>query len=454
MSWMKKPEIPQTQPNCTLPVASSSTLGGVKVGTGLTVGTDGTLSSNAQSVAPLAEQVTVLNLVPNRLNYNVDGNNSINIVPSVGQKIYLHFLNKTVSYDLPAISITTNKNLFINVSTGEFRVGFDGPANEIVLLKNQIYAAGVANFENIIIGALLPFLDYKKVKDKEIISPKDYTYVPISGAQLGIQSFSFIGNELWVFDKDTNTSAVYRRDPVTFALIGSAIPHTLGYFNNCDYNSTLDALIVGNGTGTPQYTDNSLRIYYNVSSWSTLPNLSTSTTQYIDVDLNGLNATGNNDAKVQATWGETNWGNNNIVYITTNDGRTFRKLILGKGTNNLGSGTFAPGKASTEFNGTYKILNVWNQFDGGGNVQDTIYYKGAIYNNSKRSLDEKQLILWKQKLLDNGFIEKVKIVIPVYDETTGNPAVVDTGEGITIKDGKIYCGLLGPGYFITMDVPE
>lgn len=451
MSW-KKANV-QTNSTYTLPIASNSVLGGVKVGTGLTITEDGTLNSSTSNVAPLSEQITEVELIPPKLDYTIDVNNAITLTPPQGQTLSVQYLNKIVNYNLPAISITTNRSLYFNPSTGAFRTGFGNPINEIILLTNNIYQNGVANYDNIRTGALVKYLVFKSSKNFPIITPKNYSAVDLASNQMGIQSFAFIGNEMWVFDKDIDTSSVYRRDPVTFALIGNSIPHSLGYFNSCDYNSTLNALVTGNGTGAGQYTDNKITIYYNASSWASLTSLNTSNVQYIDIDLNGLNANGNNDMKVQACWGDSNFGNNDIVYIVTNDGRTIRKLILGKGTNNLGSGVFTSGKTNSEFNGTYKILNVWTQLDGGGNVQDIFYYNGAIYNNSKRSIEEGGLVLWKNNLLSNGVIEKTKIFIPCYDALGNLLATVGSGEAITIKENKIYCALLGPKKYFTFDLP-
>jgi hypothetical protein len=125
---------------------------------------------------------------------------------------------------------------------------------------------------------------------------------------------------------------------------------------------------------------------------------------------------------------------------------------LGKGLNNLGSGIYVDGKLSTQFNGSFKVLDKWLITDGGGNVQDIHYHDGVVYNNSKRSMDEKGLILWKKKLCTNGVVEKTKIFIPIYDDLGNLKTSVDSGEGITIRDGKIYCVLLGSHYFI-MDIP-
>lgn len=441
MTWEKKA-------GNNLSPATATTLGGIKVGSGLNVTTDGTLSVST-TTTPLAEQVTGVYLIPNILNYTINSNNGVEIKPISGQKIYIYYLNKIVSYDLPTITIGNNYTLRVDVSTGTFRAVSDAYLfqNEILLLRNKIGTNGYD--KGLIEGALSQYIVYPKSMDYLFITPKNYTALPITTS--AIQSFTFVGSELWVFDKDINTSQLYRRDPTTFNLIGSAIHHSLGYWNSVDYNSDLDCIVAGNGTGTGQYTDNKAIIYYDISTWTTLTELTTSTVKYIDIDLNGLNATGNNDFKVQACWGDNNFGENNIIYIVTNDGRNIRKLMLGKGTNNLGSGTFNT-VAITDFNGTYKILNEWSQTDGGGHVQDIYYYNGAIYNNSKDSITESGLIIWKHELCLNGVINKRKIFIPVYDNTTGNLATVDTGEAITINNNKIYASLLG-SYYFTIDVP-
>jgi hypothetical protein len=155
-------------------------------------------------------------------------------------------------------------------------------------------------------------------------------------------------------------------------------------------------------------------------------------------------------------WGDSNLGKNNIIYIITNDGRNIRKLLLGQGSNNLGSGTFDSTATGTKFNGTYKIIDSWSQVDGAGHSQDCYLYNGAIYANSKESIDQHGLLVYKHQLCENGVIKKTKIYIPLYDDT-GNSLAVGSGEGLTIHNGKLYVGLLAgasaPNYLFTFDVP-
>lgn len=331
--------------------------------------------------------------------------------------------DQALVYDLSTNTLTTKTGTFGNVTLS---------VNEFLLLYNNLGILG---------GILSKYVSKgDTLKEEEVITPKNYTATNFTG--YAVQTLTFIGNELWAFDKDIDTSQANVIDPVTFQKI-KGIPHTLGYWNSGDCNDAIDAIVQGNGTGTAQYTDNKVRVYYSVSTWSALTTLTPETVDFIDIDLFELNASGDNDAKVQACWGDHNLGNHNIVYIVTNDGRTIRKLMLGKGTNNLGSGIFTSGLTADRFNGTYKVLNVWSQDDGGGNVQDIVYHNGAIYNASKISIDDKGVVVLKHKLLLNGNIEKTKFYIPFYDNTTGNlVATMGSGEGTTIKDGVLYTSIL------------
>lgn len=379
------------------------------------------------NVTPLAEQITGVYLDPPRLNIKVNTSMGMEITPISGQKIYIYHLNKVSSYLLPAITIPNSSALRINVSNGTFRAVTEANllSNEVTLIRN-VNGKGIT-------GELLPYINNVNKEDVPILTPKDYGYFTFSG---GLQSIVFVGDELWFCDDSddthTTTASITRRDPNNnFAVLGS-FTHNFGHMNTTDYNEEIDCFLMGNGS-----KDYALPlkgwIFLNASQWVSQTNLDFNSVEKVELDFTQIT-----EAKAQLIWGDRNRGNHNILYLITDDNCKVRKIVLGKGLNNLGSGVYVDGKSATEYNGSYKIVGEWSQTDGGGVNQGAVYHNGVIYTatNGRNGDDLMGGVLYKFKLCMNGVIQKEAIYIPFYKDD--GTAVDLIGEGIDIKDGKIY----------------
>lgn len=179
----------------------------------------------------------------------------------------------------------------------------------------------------------------------------------------GRADICFVNDELWVFHSSNDEHTDYKlvnRYTVDIAnktatLIGS-FNHNWGHVNSIAYQPQIDALITGNGSGV-YGTPGAIFIFENAENFknSATVEFSTSTIQ-IDVTAEGWGD------KINVVWGsEPNLGQHNICYVISNDGANVRKVLLGKGTNNLGKGTLLAGKTDTQFNGTFKVLEEWTQ---------------------------------------------------------------------------------------------
>jgi lysophospholipase L1-like esterase len=408
-----------------LPTASSTVLGGVKVGTGLNIDGTGKLTTSV-TMQPLADQLSTVYLNPPRLIVETT-TSGFTIKPLTGQTIEIHSTSSPAkSYPLPEISVANNSQIRVNPSTGEFLSTYSVYQNHLTLLVNK--------GNKLVGGMLFPYLQFDDKDDMPIIVPKSYNTFEFTGA---LSSIAFIGNECWFFqqtadDVHTATAGITRRDPNNnFAVLGS-MTHNIGHMNTTDYNPSLDALIVGNGS--KDYTlPMKGWIFTNVSSWKTKTSIDWNTIPKVELDFTSIS-----ESKCQLVWGEHNFGKHNVVYLITDDNTKFKRIILGKGTTNLGRGVFSAGKSSSEYNGSWKIEQEWKIQDGGGVNQDCTFYNGAIYSATNgRSTDRFMgMAAYKFELCVNGAVKKTGINIPIFNDDGTRKGLL--GEGIDIYNGKLY----------------
>lgn len=151
----------------------------------------------------------------------------------------------------------------------------------------------------------------------------------------------------------------------------SDIDCDFGHWNTVDYNEDNDCLIFGNGANAETTEGNFFAIVKNPLALGSVARLETCGIKYpVDIGY-----------KVQAVWGDSNWGNNNIVYLMSNAGQKIVKVLLLKDNNG-------------EFNGEYVTLEtkehttpLWN---GGGDFWgDTLYVgDGSRYGLSLVSMSD------------------------------------------------------------------
>ena len=230
-----------------------------------------------------------------------------------------------------------------------------------------------------------------------------------------IADHCFVKDELWVFESttdDTHTAyANVKRYSInienkTGSYIGG-FTHNWGHVNSIDYCEETDTLICGNGSG--RYTTNIGEIYLIPNAYD-LKNLSTAPFETY-VQIIDVHTVADWGYKHNVVWGESNDKRFNICHVITNNNKNVRKVLLGQGTNNLGSGTFVEGKTGLEFNGTYKVLKSYSQSDGLDVLQGATYYNGKLFG----MLGHGRYWLTVSQLNEDGSISRKQYIDRIFD---------------------------------------
>lgn len=257
------------------------------------------------------------------------------------------------------------------------------------------------------------------------------------------QDFTFVGEEIWAFRPSDVGSAdgtreVYILDKDTLAL-NKTLRHNFGHANTIDYCAETDSLIFGNGSG--QYnTDGEIYIVQGVkhlrnSAENTLIDINGTTEGTLITKIEVFREFGD---KVNVCWGEDNNGLHNICYVLSNDNVNVRKLLLGMGSNQFDNGQFISGRNENEFNGTYKILSEYSlQRERIEVNQGTCYYNGYLYC----AMGHDGLLMVRYKLNSDGTISYETKHEKFYDAT--GQEISCASEGVAIKNGMIYHGIMG-----------
>lgn len=173
--------------------------------------------------------------------------------------------------------------------------------------------------------------------------------------------FTFVGDELWMAElpyDGTEKCTIIRHimndngDIFPFAQITAS---DWGHINSIDYNPQNDCLIFGNGANAETTEGNFFAIVKNPLSIHNSASLAANAL-VINVDVG---------FKVQATWGDENLGENNVVILMSNGAKTITKLLLDKDDNG-------------EFTGTYKILKQVSLEDKLG-INGVDYFGDTLY---------------------------------------------------------------------------
>lgn len=279
----------------------------------------------------------------------------------------------------------------------------------------------------------------------------------LAGVLLAGQSIAFVGDELWAFggntsDDDTTFDTVIRfsidYDAQTLTQLGT-FTHNWGHCNTLEYNEVTDTIILGSGTGVlatagdGDYSTKGIFIFPNASTFGAETSIPIGTYGIIiDLSAEGWGR------QFNVIWGEDNDGKNNICYVLTNDGTTtsdtstiwskymIHRVLLGQGTNNLGSGTFLAGKTGLQFNGTYKELNEWvmeyahNEHEC---VQDAVFYKGKIITG----LGHDGIWINEITLNEDGTFTSIKKREKYWFNDDGS-VITLISQALTIKDDLLY----------------
>lgn len=287
--------------------------------------------------------------------------------------------NEALVYDITTNTITKKSGTWGNISVS---------TNEYLLMYNTLARIG---------GILSPYVSYGE--DSISIPIREVEYESVVSNSGSVQGIIIVGDKLVVCTHSlddhsdfVNLGVKSLTDPNVSV---KTITHNLGHMNAPSYNSVKDSLIVGNGS----------KDYSLLPKGWILPNfaqlLNESTIDFNTVDKIELDFTQlTGEFKGQLCWG---YPSTDIVYLFTNDNSILRKVLLGRGANNLGSGVFISGTSDTRYNGSYQILNTWRS-----RTQDILggmlFYKGFIYTGVKGSNNIRKCIPLNNGYFDSEYI--------------------------------------------------
>jgi hypothetical protein len=438
--------------------ATPTTLGGVKVGTGLVVAADGTLSvtggTSSGGTSGTSPVVTDAYIISGRVvGMGLADDNvrkGMTLIIGAGSVIEIAFTNGVVKrFNLTAgeINIGSGNVLRMDLTSGALTIAAPTTAaiNQITLIRvasddnGTLASEGILSPEVLLIvtGGYLAKHFYPFGKEAEIVlAPKNVSVVTLTrpnSAFVGYESMDFINNQLWVFDKDSQSQCIVIHDMSNNTVVKKILQYGFS-FNTVDYNVVNDTLL----TISLDYFK--ILLIPNVSAWGNVA-AGAVACDVRTTDMDVVDFTGMGEGP-QSFWGEDNGGKNNIIYVVTDAGVRIRKILLGQGSNNLGSGVFVAGKATNRYNGTYKVLEEWAQIHGSGRTQDGFFHNGAIYigkdADNADSFSQTGVFTHKLELLSDGRIKKTKIVHNLYDDTG---AVIKTGYSAGCAkspDGKLW----------------
>lgn len=252
---------------------------------------------------------------------------------------------------------------------------------------------------------------------------------------------TFVGGEMWAFRESDglgiaeDVGAIYIFNS-NMGLV-NRLTHNFGHVNSVEYNESTDSIIFGNGSG--EYgTDGEFYVINKVKKWR---GLEYDTFLDLSGDLQGSDITkyfvGREFGdKLNIVWGEDNQGHHNICYVISNDAQNFRKLLLGKGSGDLGEGQFISGLTSDSFNGSYKIIKEWS-------TPKIDVVQGGCYHNGYLYLGMGHGGLWsvRYKLNDDGSVDVEQRLEKFYDDD--GEVISCASEGVTVHKGMVFNAVMG-----------
>lgn len=332
--------------------------------------------------------------------------------------------NTALSYNALTQELEVLESLQPNNNGYNFLKGFS--KQHIILLHN---VQG-----NVVGGEFTRFLEKADEEVYDVISPNASKRYCSKGSTQGI---CVVGEELWLCshsnDEHTDYANIVVINKNDFSSIRT-ISHNLGHLNTVQYNSDNDCLLTTNSSKSYSLPPK-IWIYPNWKQQSGSNKLDFDALEKIELDFSWLYEE-NSESKANPCWGENIDGRNNILYLLTNDNKIIRKVVLGKGTTNMGMGTLILGKSTDEYNGTYKIIDTWIQKDGLGVNGDTVFYKGRIITPGRFTGIGDYAGCYVYQLQTRGRIKKSIIRIDNYSNT--GVLSKNDGQGIEIDGDELY----------------
>lgn len=313
---------------------------------------------------------------------------------------------------------------------------------------------------DIVAGELFNFKNMFSIQDSPPLSTES-RHFDIESVEAG-QGLTVMKEEILVFQasnsEHTDWASIIRYNKDTFEAIGT-VQHNLGHAASVDYNHRKDILLIGNGetnVNVPSRLD-----------FLTTANETIKTKEKIDItnEPNLISIQFSGEGKdiggsgAIACWGEQD----NIIYLIVGQNKPTKiiKLLLGtgshdfsdtSGTDNNRWGTFIPGKADGEINGTAKILQTFTGSEY-GTFQGLTFHGGYLYLGltTEWGVTETTRVL-KVQCLNNGTYRSVKTYEYPYLKADGSRQSLEQ-EGVAILDGRyIVAGYVGN--FGTTETPN
>lgn len=222
---------------------------------------------------------------------------------------------------------------------------------------------------------------------------EDFSVCNLRGSKSFSQNdITLVGDELWMSKESSqyyeNGTMIFRHNAVSggFEELGTC-DCDFGHLNTMDYSAENDCLIFGNGANEePTEADPTLGTVGNyfvvVKHPLTLGESATvaglvAEGKAVKYDLDGT--IGGIGYKVQALWGGSNLGDNNLVYLISNNGTRITKVLLDRGEDG-------------DFNGGLTLLETASLegfgVQGADIFGDTLYLGGQTGGNEYAAVRE------------------------------------------------------------------
>ncbi len=311
-------------------------------------------------------------------------------VKKISAKLYS---NSTAAYSIAFYSAKDSiaSNLISGIkptAAGANLISFDNvsvPENTALIVISTRFASGASSAAELFVNLNIPAAEMSNIgetSEKTGQIKRIFTDFP------NANDFTFVKGELWGSAASGDKTVISRYKITDDGLLMLGIIHTdFGHLNCFDYNPANDCLIFGNGGNDFSTEGNWFAVVKNpmglvTSEWSANATLAANAIVY-DVDIG---------FKVQAVWGASNLGLNNIVYLLSNNAKTVTKVMLNVDDNG-------------EFNGQFTVLDTHTSETaypvGGAKFWgDTLYfgYSDTNYKIAKMSMSDYSVSVTKRQL--------------------------------------------------------
>ena len=316
-------------------------------------------------------------------------------IKKISAKLYS---NSTAAYSIAFYSAKDSiaSNLISGIkptAAGANLISFDDvsvPDNAALIVVATRYASGANSSAELFVNLNIPAAEMSNIGET---SEKTGQIKRIFTDFTNANDFTFVKGELWGSGASGDTTFIkrYRITDDGLLLLG-IIKTDFGHLNCFDYNPANDCLIFGNGGNDFSTEGNWFAVVKNpmglvTSEYSANATLAANAIVY-NVDIG---------YKVQAVWGASNLGLNNVVYLLSNDAKTVTKVMLNVDDDG-------------EFNGQFTVLDTHTSETaypvGGAKFWgDTLYfgYSDTGYKIAKMSMSDYSVSVTKRQLYEaNG----------------------------------------------------